>query len=89
MPWTVRIQKSAERELDELPEPVWQEAIATIAEFEEDPFPVGSIPLRGHANLYRVRFSNQAYRIVYLVSKSQHKVLIVRVRHRGTVYDGL
>ena len=89
MPWTVRIPKAVEREMDELPDDVREEAIDTIHDLEEDPFQPGSIQLRNHTNLYRVRFFREAYRITYLVFERQKKIVLTRVRHRRDVYEGL
>ena len=89
MSWTVRIPRSVQRELDQLPDNVWKEAIATITELKEDPFPHGSIPLRGHTDLYRIKFYRDEHRIVYQVSEKQRRVIITRVRSRSAVYEGL
>ena len=62
--WRLSIRPSAGREIEGLPESVWQEAIAVIKDLRDDPFPTGSIPLRGYRNLYRVRFYRDQYRIV-------------------------
>ena len=87
--YTVSITPAAERDLDELDDPVRQEAMETLAALEEDPFPAGSVLMRGYTNLYRIKFYREAYRIVYTISKKQQRVIIERVRPRGTVYIGL
>jgi mRNA-degrading endonuclease RelE of RelBE toxin-antitoxin system len=88
--WRVSILPSAGNELEQLPEPVRQEAIKVIADLRrDDPFPYGSIPLRGHTSLYRVKFHRDRYRIIYHVSEKQHRVIITRVRPRRTAYKGL
>jgi len=89
MSWTVRIPRSVQRELDQLPDNVWKEAITAITELKEDPFPHGSISLRGYTDLYRIKFYRDEYRIVYQVSKKQRRVIITRVRSRSAVYEGL
>ena len=89
MSWTVRVPHSVQRELDELRDSVWREALAAIADLQEDPFPDGSIPLRGCTDLYRIKFYRDAYRIVYQVSRKQRRVILTRVRPRGTAYQGL
>jgi len=89
MNWTIRIPNSAQRELDELPDSVWREAIEAIADLREDPFPYDSVLLEGHSDLYRIKFYRNQYRMVYRVSERQRRVIIVRVRPRGTAYRGL
>jgi mRNA-degrading endonuclease RelE of RelBE toxin-antitoxin system len=45
--------------------------------------------LRGYNNLYRIRFWHNRFRLVYYVSEKQHKVVVTRVRPRGTAYIGM
>jgi hypothetical protein len=46
--WKVNHLPSASSELDQLNDSVREQAIQSIEDLAEDPFPVGSIPLRGH-----------------------------------------
>ena len=39
IPWTVRVERRVNRELKQLPDAVRREAIRTIADLAEDPFP--------------------------------------------------
>jgi mRNA-degrading endonuclease RelE of RelBE toxin-antitoxin system len=87
--WRVSIRPSAAREIDALGESVRLEAIDAIIDLREDPFPAGSVPLRGYKNLYRIRFYRGQFRIVYLVADSARRVVIERVRQRGDAYAGL
>jgi len=87
--WRVSIRPSAEHEIDELDDSVRREAIAVITDLKDDPFPSGSVPLRGYRDLYRVRFYRDQFRIVYSVSSRSRRVIIERVRRRGNAYIGL
>jgi mRNA-degrading endonuclease RelE of RelBE toxin-antitoxin system len=87
--WSVQLSRGAKRELRSLPDSVRHEALAVIADLTEDPFPYGAVPLEGLTNWYRVRFYRNAYRIVYRVFERQQRVMIDRVRPRGTAYIGL
>ncbi|MEK7406362.1 MAG: type II toxin-antitoxin system RelE/ParE family toxin [Acidobacteriota bacterium] len=89
MSWEIRIPRSVQRELDELPDTVWREGMEAGAELRDDPFPVGSKILEGYTQRYRMRFYRGQYRIVYDVSHKQRRVILVRVRHRRDVYRGL
>ena len=64
-------------------------AVRAIFELAENPFLAGSIALRGYTNLYRVRFWHGRFRMVYHVSEKQRKVVVTRVRPRGTAYIGM
>jgi len=85
----LKVLKSAERELDDLPEAAYKEAVNAIADLIEDPYPPGSIPLRNYRDVYRIRVYHDRYRLVYRVSEHQQKVVIWRVRPRATAYIGL
>jgi len=87
--WKVSILPSAQSELDQLDDRIRHAAMQAIVDLGEDPFPFGSIPLEGQKNLYRIRFYREQYRIVYRVSEHQRRVIVERVRPRGTAYQGL
>ena len=87
--WKIEITPLAQRHLDELEDRVRVEAMQAIVDLREDPFPPGHIQLRGHRNVYRIRFYRDQYRIIFRVSEQRGTVLIWRVRPRGTAYHGL
>jgi mRNA interferase RelE/StbE len=87
--WKVNLLPSASRELDQLDDSVREQAIQCIVDLAEDPFPAGSIPLRGHQHVYRIRFYRDQYRVVYRISEVKRRVLVLRVRRRGIAYVGL
>ena len=87
--WRVSIRPSADREIDELADSVRREAIAVMTDLKDDPFPSGSLLLRGYRDLYRVRFYRDQFRIVYSVSARSRRIVIERVRRRGNTYVGL
>lgn len=60
-----------------------------ITDLKEDAFPPGSVALRGHQDLHRIRFYGGQYRIVYQISYKRHLVIIKRVRPRASAYQGL
>jgi mRNA-degrading endonuclease RelE of RelBE toxin-antitoxin system len=88
-PWSVRILHDARRELDALHDAARYDALDTISELVDDPFPPGAVELRGHAYWYRVKFYRQQFRLVYSVSIRQKQVLIRRIRPRSTACVGL
>jgi mRNA-degrading endonuclease RelE of RelBE toxin-antitoxin system len=86
--WAVSLHRSARRELAALDDSARLDALDAISDLEEDPFPIGSIALRGYTNLYRVRFYRDQFRLVYTVSEKQRRVVVERVRPRSTAYVG-
>jgi mRNA-degrading endonuclease RelE of RelBE toxin-antitoxin system len=87
--WAVSLRGSAQRELDQLDDSVRYVAIEAIIGLEDDPFPFGSILLRGYTNLYRLKFYGDQFRLVYTVSEKQRRIIVERVRSRSTAYLGL
>ncbi len=87
--WELRLVTSADRDVARLPRGVVAEAVATIEDLAEDPFPPGVITMRRYNHVYRVRFANDAYRIVYRVDLNKHLILVLRVRPRPSAYVGM
>ena len=83
MHYSIRIKRSAARELDRVPEPDRQRLVHAIDGLAEQPLAGSALKgdLRG---LRRVRVGN--YRIVYEVLEDGLVVLVVRVGHRRDTY---
>ena len=62
--YTVRIKRSAEKEMDRLPDRTFEQATRAILALERDPRPQGSHKLRGVQD-YRLRIGQ--YRILYTI----------------------
>ena len=78
------MEKSAAKELRNLPNEVAAELVDRITKLGEDPFPPGFKKLVGTEHTYRIRFSS--YRVIYTVSRNLLLIEIVRVGHRQSVY---
>ena len=87
--WTVEFEPSARKEFRQLSDKVKTEAEEAIRELADDPFPNGFVELRGHQTVYRIRCCRNSYRIIYRVSQKKHKVIVSRIRSRGSAYQGL
>ena len=81
--YSVRIKRSAEKEMDNLPKSAFDRIAESIRALETDPRPHGSRKLRG-LELYRLRVGT--YRILYTVDDSNQSVEIIAVGHRKDVY---
>jgi addiction module RelE/StbE family toxin len=92
MSWSVRLNGDARRDLAELAREedadVLEDVFSMIAELYEDHCPAGCIPLTNYPGYYRCRIAEN-YRMVYRVSEKQRRILITRIRPRGSVYKGL
>ena len=84
--YTVRIKRSAEREMDRLHPEVFQRLAAAILQLETKPRPRNCKKLRG-VEEYRLRVG--AYRVLYTVDDKERIVNILSVGHRSEVYRGI
>jgi mRNA interferase RelE/StbE len=83
MPYTVKIKRSAEKELDNLPTKTHDKVINILLSLKENPSPHNSKKLRGREG-YRIRVGD--YRILYLIDESDKNIEIISVAHRKEVY---
>lgn len=84
--YTVRIKRSAEKEMGRLPPKTHERVAEIILVLERDPRPHGCKKLAG-VEQYRLRVGD--YRVLYTVEDHQREVEIVAVGHRRDVYRGL
>lgn len=61
-----------------------RKAIEALA---EDPRPSGSVPIKGHVDMWRIRVGD--YRIRYTINDGVLVVLVLKVASRGGFYDDL
>ncbi|MXZ42076.1 MAG: type II toxin-antitoxin system RelE/ParE family toxin [Caldilineaceae bacterium SB0666_bin_21] len=83
MSYSVRIKKSAAKELARLPRDVRERLIEAIDKLDEEPL-TGALLKGGLRGLRRLRVGD--YRIVYEVLDGELMVLAVRVAHRRKSY---
>ena len=81
--YSLRIKRSAERELRALPQPDLGRIVRRIQGLAQDPHPAGHEKLSGQ-DRYRVRQGD--YRIVYAVDDEKRTVQVVKIGHRREVY---
>jgi mRNA interferase RelE/StbE len=85
--YTVVVEKRCLRDLKNLDKAVVKRAFGLI-ETVIAPDPYSGKELKGrYKGLFSYRFSD--YRIVYEIRKKQLIVVVLRIRHRKHVYDGL
>ena len=84
--YEVHIKRSAEKEMDRLPERTFERISRAILKLERNPRPPGSKKLRGVQD-YRFRVGQ--YRILYSVDDDERVVVVSAVGHRRDVYRGI
>jgi mRNA interferase RelE/StbE len=81
--YRVLITRSAEKEIEHLPDGVRRLVVRRIVALADEPRPQGSQKLSGE-DKYRIRQGD--YRIVYTIEDVIVTVTVVRVAHRSDVY---
>ena len=83
MPYTVKLKKSAEKELEHLPVRIHDKIIKILLSLKENPFPRNSKKLHGREG-WRIRVGD--YRILYIIDEPDKIVEVISVAHRKEVY---
>ncbi len=81
--YSLRIKRSAEKDIRSLPSDARGRVIAHIKGLAESPRPTGATKLTGR-DAWRLRVGS--YRIVYVIEDQMLIVEVVRVTHRRDVY---
>ncbi|MEX2633353.1 MAG: type II toxin-antitoxin system RelE/ParE family toxin [Balneolales bacterium] len=87
MSWQVEIERKAQKTLKKIPDPYKTNIIQAIDHLAHESRPDGCTKLKGSSNLWRIRVNT--YRIVYQIKDDQLIILVIRIGHRGDVYEGL
>lgn len=82
--YRIEFLPSAARALANLPVAVQRRIARRLDRLGEDPRPADARPLRGSADVLRVRVGD--YRILYQVEEDRLVVLIIRLGHRREIY---
>lgn len=82
--YTIKIKKSAKKDLDALDDKMYIRIDRNIQRLINDPFPSGVKKLRGAENEYRIREGK--YRILYEVDQANKTIVIYRVTLRKVAY---
>lgn len=81
--YSVRVKRSAERELRALPQADLKRILKRIEQLASQPRPPGCEKLAAQ-QAYRMRQGD--YRVVYVVNDKEHLVEIIKIGHRREVY---
>jgi len=87
--WTVELRPVARRELRLLDDGPKRDAAALIADLTEDPMQVAAREMRHYQNTWKARFYHDQYRIIYRIARAQRRIVVIRIRPRGTAYEGM
>jgi len=84
MPWIVKLDPRAEKELRAVDPSMRRRLFAVIVALAENPRPPGVKRLHGATKLWRARVGD--WRILYDIADRELIVLVLKVAHRREVY---
>jgi mRNA-degrading endonuclease RelE of RelBE toxin-antitoxin system len=88
--WAIELSQSAQRELRLLEDGPRQADIDLLEDLRElGPMLITSIQLRAHKDVWRARFHQDRYRMIYQVAKGQKRIIVKRIRIRATAYKSM
>jgi len=82
--YTVTLSRTAEKQLDKLPNPTADRLLSAIIQLSDNPRPPGYKKLKGRDG-YRIR--KGSYRIIYDIFDNVLLVHIIGIGHRKDIYD--
>jgi mRNA interferase RelE/StbE len=85
MSFSIRLARSAAKELQRLPAQVVERIQEAIAQLAENPRPTGCKKLKGYENTWRIRIGD--YRVLYEIHEEIVLILIVQISHRKDAYQ--
>ena len=83
--YNLEIKPSAKRELGKLPQPVIVHLTKLIQGLKENPYPPGVRKMAAMQDAWRIRAGD--YRIIYRILGNILTIEVIRIGHRGDVYQ--
>lgn len=87
MAYRIEFRPRALREFQSLSKEIQARLTPRIEALADNPRPPGVKKLSSREDLYRIRVGD--YRVIYQVQDKVLLVVVVRIGHRGDIYDGL
>lgn len=84
MTYAIVTPKAVQKQLDALPDSVFQRIAIKIQQLAKDPRPDGVVKMKGSENEYRIRIGN--YRVRYEINDEELLILLLQCKHRKDVY---
>lgn len=84
MTYTIIISKAVQKQLDALPDKVYERIAVKVQQLTQNPRPDGVVKLTGYENEYRIRIGD--YRVRYEIEDRELTILLLQCKHRNDVY---
>jgi len=86
-PYTVILERQAEKALRRLPRDVLSRVDRLLLSLTNDPRPIGCKKLKGYESLWRLRVGD--WRMIYAIEDDKLVVLVIEIAPRGQAYRDL
>jgi len=86
MTYTIITPKAVQKQLDALPDDVYDRIAVKVQQLAQNPRPDGVVKLKGYENEYRIRIGD--YRVRYKIEDQELTILLLQCKHRKDVYRG-
>lgn len=84
MTYVIVTPKAVQKQLDALPDKIYQRILKKLEQLTEDPRPDGVVKLQGSDDEYRIRIGD--YRVRYKINDLELIILLVQCKHRKDSY---
>ncbi len=84
MTYTIITPKAVQKQLDALPDDVYERIAVKIQQLADEPRPDGVVKMKGSDNEYRIRIGD--YRVRYEIDDKELVILLLQCKHRKDVY---
>ena len=84
MGYSIKISKSVQKQIDDLPNAMKGRILEKIKGLEIEPCPSGIVKLKNSEQEYRLRIGD--YRVRYEIDDAKQTILILQCKHRREVY---
>ncbi|MGF1499634.1 MAG: type II toxin-antitoxin system RelE/ParE family toxin [Elainellaceae cyanobacterium] len=84
MTYTIITPKAVQKQLDALPNDVYDRIAEKIEQLAENPRPDGVVKMKGSDHEYRIRIGD--YRVRYEIDDKELLILLLQCKHRKDVY---
>jgi mRNA interferase RelE/StbE len=84
MTYAIIVPKAVKKQLDALPDKVYERISIKIQQLTDNPRPDGVVKLKGSMDEYRIRVGD--YRVRYEIDDQALIILLLQCRHRRDVY---
>lgn len=84
MTYTIITPKAVQKQLDALPDNIYERVAVRVQQLAQNPRPDGVVKMKDSDNEYRIRIGD--YRVRYEINDKDLIILLLQCKHRRDVY---